>query len=64
MFPDDRMLVKEDLNKLEYLGRVVKESLRLFPPVPLIIRKVLEDIKLRKYFVKLRYQYNSIFEYK
>ncbi|CAB3243897.1 unnamed protein product [Arctia plantaginis] len=42
----ERPLVKEDLMKLKYLGRVVKESLRLFPPVPLIIRKVLEDTKL------------------
>ncbi|KAJ8732610.1 hypothetical protein PYW07_015209 [Mythimna separata] len=46
VFDDDRMLVKEDLIKLKYLERVVKESLRLFPPVPLIIRKVLEDITL------------------
>ncbi|XP_072940755.1 cytochrome P450 4C1-like [Epargyreus clarus] len=42
----DRPLEKDDLQKLKYLDRVVKESLRLFPPVPFIIRKVLEDIKL------------------
>ncbi|KOB57388.1 Uncharacterized protein OBRU01_24696, partial [Operophtera brumata] len=42
----DRPLEKEDLMKLRYLDRVVKESLRLFPPVPFIIRKVLEDTKL------------------
>lgn len=44
----DRSCEKEDLLKLKYLERVVKESLRLFPPVPLIIRKVLQDTKLRK----------------
>lgn len=49
MFRDDRQLVKEDLLNLKYLERVVKESMRLFPPVPLIIRKVLEDITLREY---------------
>ncbi|XP_021200985.2 cytochrome P450 4C1 [Helicoverpa armigera] len=46
VYDDDRMLVKEDFAKLKYLDRVVKESLRLFPPVPLIIRKVLQEITL------------------
>ncbi|XP_045493107.1 cytochrome P450 4c3-like [Colias croceus] len=41
-----RPLVKEDYTKLKYLDRVVKETLRLFPPVPFIIRKVLTDTKL------------------
>ncbi|CAG9785193.1 unnamed protein product [Diatraea saccharalis] len=42
----DRKLVKEDLLKLKFLERVVKETLRLFPPVPFIIRKVEENITL------------------
>ncbi|CAH2075152.1 unnamed protein product, partial [Iphiclides podalirius] len=42
----ERPLIKDDLLKLKYLERVVKESLRLFPPVPFIIRKVLQDITL------------------
>ncbi|XP_045518562.1 cytochrome P450 4c3-like [Pieris brassicae] len=35
----DRPLNSDDLMALEYLSRVVKESLRLFPPVPGITRK-------------------------
>ncbi|KAL4708417.1 hypothetical protein ACJJTC_019653 [Scirpophaga incertulas] len=42
----DRPLDKEDLPRLKYLERVVKETLRLFPPVPFVIRKIEEDTKL------------------
>lgn len=45
----DRPLVKEDLSRLKYMERVIKESLRLYPPAPFIIRKVLEDTKLCTY---------------
>ncbi|GBP32874.1 Probable cytochrome P450 313a1 [Eumeta japonica] len=42
----DRQLEKEDLPKLTYTERVIKESLRLFPPVRIISRKVEEEIML------------------
>ncbi|CAH0727716.1 unnamed protein product, partial [Brenthis ino] len=42
----NRPVTKQDLLDLKYLERVVKESLRLFPPVPFIIRKVETEVKL------------------
>ncbi|GBP32887.1 Probable cytochrome P450 313a1 [Eumeta japonica] len=42
----DRQLEKEDLPKLTYTERVIKESLRLFPPAPIIVRKIEEEITL------------------
>lgn len=36
------------LNNLEYLERCLKESLRLYPSVPMISRVTSEDIKMRE----------------
>lgn len=36
-------LRQEDINKMKYLDRVVKESLRIFPSVPAIGRTVTHD---------------------
>lgn len=36
-------LTIDDFNKMEYLDRVIKECLRIYPPVPFIARKVSED---------------------
>ena len=35
---------RDDLNKLEYVGMCIKESLRLFPPVFAIGREMSQDV--------------------
>ena len=52
----DRHLTNEDLNSLVYLECVIKETLRLFPPVPFLGRKTSEDCTIGniKRFLKLR----------
>lgn len=47
VFPKADMDVsQESLGKLSYLDMVIKESMRLLPPVPLIGRETLDDLEL------------------
>ncbi|XP_060804887.1 cytochrome P450 4C1 [Amyelois transitella] len=41
-----RLPNKEDLMKMEYMERVIKETMRLFTVVPIIARKTLKEVKL------------------
>lgn len=43
----DRPVSYEDLGKLKYLEACFKETLRLYPSVPLIARQCVEDIQVR-----------------
>lgn len=39
----------DDLPKMKYLERAVKESMRLYPPVPFISRSLHEKVTLSKF---------------
>lgn len=48
VFHDNRPVTIGKLNELPYLDMVIKETLRMYPPVPAISRRLDEDITIRK----------------
>ncbi|KAJ8872672.1 hypothetical protein PR048_026283 [Dryococelus australis] len=51
IFDDDphRQVTSADLKRMEYLEQVINETLRLYPPGPLIAREVEEDVSFTGY---------------
>ncbi|CAK1594479.1 unnamed protein product [Parnassius mnemosyne] len=46
---DDRDVTKQDLSRLEYLEAVLKESMRIYPIVPVTARLLDKNVKLKNY---------------
>ena len=44
--PENLSVTFEDLKRMEYTERVIQETLRLFTPLPIILRKVEEDLEI------------------
>lgn len=45
----DRPVEKEDLSKMQYCEAVIYETLRLYPPIPAVMRHVDRDLEMENY---------------
>lgn len=49
----DRPATFQDTLEMKYLERCLMETLRMFPPVPIIARRINQEITLRKCYTYL-----------
>nr|QWK52385.1 cytochrome P450 71B2-3 [Isatis tinctoria] len=43
------IITEEDLNKVDYLKLIIKETFRLHPPVPIVTRQAMSHVKIKGY---------------
>lgn len=44
-------ITQEQINEMKYLDRVIKEAMRIFPPIPFVGRELTEDITIGKFLL-------------
>ncbi|KAL7042777.1 hypothetical protein ACKWTF_001273 [Chironomus riparius] len=57
----DEELTFKSLNEFKYLELVIKESLRLYPPAPIIARRLFEEVDFGDFIAPANTNYNLIF---